>query len=328
MMKYQINSLITLIFWITVNACTNNKPASGISPELEKESLTKLRKVLNEESEWVKVHAAEFLLWSGHPDGVREVFLEEEKQFGTKSQYRIGIWRVLAQTETDSVNKKIWTDKILEAFLDTAGTDRIHAVETLAKLKVSPLSADENITRLAMESPVSSLATYAQWSVAYSSQDWRLKTQREFLTRIVGGGEDGAVAKQMAYILRQFGTLPEADWKSLVQVLNNKGEDQAPGVFLFSAAFVTAPEKNKRSAEMENIHDQLLKFSESASKGDRSELSIALSVNGTERDVPVLTGLLRGTNPLPLAADNADVAAAAGYALLKLSQKFSKAAEK
>jgi hypothetical protein len=327
-MKYQIVSLITIIFWITVNACTNNKPVSGISPELEKESLESMRKVLKEESEWVKVHAAEFLLWSGHPDGVREAYLEEEKQFNTKSQYRIGIWRVLAQTERDSVNRRIWTDKILAAFLDTAGTDRIHAAETLAKLKVSPLSTNENIARLAMESPVSSLATYTQWSAAYSSQDWQLKTQQEFLTRIVRGAESGAVANQMAYILRQFGTLPEADWKSLVKALDEKSETEEPSVYLCSAAFVTAPAMYHGSAEMEKIRDRLLKFSESASKGDRSELAIALSVNGTERDVPVLEGLLRGSNPLPTAADNADVAAAAGYALLKLNQKLSAAAEK
>jgi hypothetical protein len=327
-MKYKIISLITICFWFTMNACTNNKPGSGVSPELETESLATLRKVLNDESEWVKVHAAEFLIWSGHPDGVREVFLEEEKLFATKSQYRIGIWRVLAQTESDSTEKKIWTDKIMAAFLDTSGTDRIHAVETLAKLKISPLAIDEKITQQAMESPVSGLATYAQWSAAYTSQEWCSKSQMNFLNRIVSGLDSGAVESQAAYILRQFGALPESEWKMLAQAVLSESADAKPNVYLHSAAFVTVPDGLRESAEMQKLHEAIIKFSESSSKGDRSEVAIALSINGSAGDVPVLEGLLRGDHPLPVAADNADVSAAAGYALLKLSQKLSAASEK
>lgn len=318
-MKYQF--LTTIFLGIMMQVCANNKPDSGVSPEMKKESLETIRKVLASESEWVKVHAAEFLLWSGNPEGVQEVFLAEEKLYDTKPQYRVGIWRVLAQTAASDVEKKVWTDKIMQAFLDTNGTDRIHAVETLAKLNISPLSVNDKITRQALESATKSLAFYTQWSVAYTSPAWQARTQKEFLDMLVAGIADGGAERQASYILRQFGKLSEQDWKKFVQILLNKPIDTNPNVNLYSAAFTTAPESLSASDAFKKIHKRLLHFGQSASKGDRYELAMALSINGSGQDIPTLMALLHRENPLAAAVDNADVAAAAGYALLKLAQK-------
>src|SRR5690625_4538084 len=56
-----------------------------------------LKKNLQDLSYWDKVHAAEYLLWTGHNENIREIFLEQNRNFGDKSEYRIGIWRVLAE---------------------------------------------------------------------------------------------------------------------------------------------------------------------------------------------------------------------------------------
>lgn len=213
-MKYKIFPfLITTCFWIMLNACGSKD--SGESSEMEQQSLAVLRNVLATHSEWVKVHAAEYLLWSGNPEGVQEAYLEEEKLFASKSPYRIGIWRVLAQAAATEAEKKQWTDKIKAVFLDSTATDRTHAVETLAKLKISTLSDDKHLTEQTLQSPVKSLALYTLWSVAFSSPDSLKNAPARLLDVIMKAGDDGSVKGTPAYALRQLKGLSNDQWKSL-----------------------------------------------------------------------------------------------------------------
>ena len=48
-----------------------------VSKDLHERCLVELRGVLDKGEEFVKVHAAESLLWTGYPEGVREAFLSE-----------------------------------------------------------------------------------------------------------------------------------------------------------------------------------------------------------------------------------------------------------
>ncbi|MBC7365609.1 MAG: hypothetical protein H7343_02160 [Undibacterium sp.] len=89
-----------------------------------------LRRVLVEETGWVKVHAAEVLNAYGAGDEVRKVFLEEGRQHGTETPYRIGIWRVLAVAD----ERGDWAARIEAVFLDEKAPDRLHALESLGKL--------------------------------------------------------------------------------------------------------------------------------------------------------------------------------------------------
>ena len=67
-----------------------------VSQELHHRCLSELRDTLEKGEEFIKVHAAESLLWTGHPDQVREVFFNEPQEV---PKYRIGVWRVLAQAD-------------------------------------------------------------------------------------------------------------------------------------------------------------------------------------------------------------------------------------
>lgn len=106
--------VVIFLFTMYISGCTykNNET----SDELQMESLRVLREVLHHQNEWVKVHAAEFLLWTGYPEEVKEIYLSEEKIYGEKPQYRIGIWRVLAQAADSDVEKKIVLIKFLPHF--------------------------------------------------------------------------------------------------------------------------------------------------------------------------------------------------------------------
>src|SRR5690606_1997578 len=98
--------------------------------------------------------------WTGNAEGVKEAFLKELALFHQKSQYRIGIWRVLAQV-SDGAEAAQYHKQIVSAFLDTAGKDRIHAIETMAKLKISPLPDYPFETQDALKSSIKGLSAYA-----------------------------------------------------------------------------------------------------------------------------------------------------------------------
>src|SRR5688500_6043465 len=116
-------------------ACTNNDQLQ----KSEEKYIRQIKDVLFNETKWIKVHAAEYLLWLDSEQDVRKLLLEEEIKFGNEIPYRIGIWRVLAQSAKTKQEKNKWIKKIADAFFDVEGSDRIYAAETLAKLGVSPL---------------------------------------------------------------------------------------------------------------------------------------------------------------------------------------------
>lgn len=293
---------------------TDGELRSAIPDTLKNEALQTLRNVMVTQKEWVKVHAAEFLIWSGNPEGVREEFLKEEKRFGQQSQYRIGIARVLAQVAASAAEKRAHTDKIMEAFLDESGSDRIHAVETLAKLRLSPVGRDAKLTQDALASSTQSLVMYTRWSVAFTSEEAMRKTKEEMLELLASGKMDSAGESQAAYILRNLGNLTVEQWKRLSAVALNKSK---PNVFQYSAAYVTAPKNVHASREFKAIQKGLIQFSRAPSKGERMEFCMALSYGAAQQDLQELTAMLYGANPFPTNSDNEDVKAAAAYALLK-----------
>jgi HEAT repeat protein len=73
---------------------------------------------------------------------VEEVFRQELNLHHDEPQYRIVIWRVLAQSDQTTNERKKWIAKIKTGFMDPDATDRIHAIENLGKLKAT-LTEDE-----------------------------------------------------------------------------------------------------------------------------------------------------------------------------------------
>src|SRR5436190_22221225 len=75
----------------------DTSPPAAVSDSLRQKELQVLRTALEREERWSKVHAAEFLLSLDYPQGVAQIFERELASRGDEPEYRIGIWRVLAQ---------------------------------------------------------------------------------------------------------------------------------------------------------------------------------------------------------------------------------------
>ncbi|SDF88511.1 hypothetical protein SAMN04487996_11394 [Dyadobacter soli] len=290
------------------------------SPAQTEACIALLRQVLREQEEWVKVHAAEYLLWAGYPEGVKAEFVKEAKRLGTKPQYRVGIWRVLFQCTENESERLVWLNKIKEAFLDENGPDRIHAAETLAKLRISMLTESPAITNRTLQSNAQALALYTIWSTAFDSAKQMEAVKIELVKNLTPlSGSDGAKKSISAYVLRQLGGLDERYWELVAGAALQEAETSPARVNLLSTAWLTAV--NPGNAKLPPIKSALLKYATAATKGERSEMALALAAKGNADDLPVLLEMFENKYPLGDPAADYDVRAAAAYAILKITQR-------
>ncbi|MBX3256410.1 MAG: hypothetical protein KF862_19900 [Chitinophagaceae bacterium] len=314
-------NLLSKIFLIVLmmSACHSMESQTKDQPvDLKEEAVNTLRNVLHEQQEWVKVHAAEFLIWSGHPEGAKEVYLKELERFREKPQYRIGIWRVLTQLSNGDEAAQYKT-QIVNAFLDTAGKDRIHAIETMAKLKLSPLPQYPEATGAGLQSDVKSFRAYTHWAIACTNEDSAKAAGKYFLGRLLDVNEELLQRRIAAYVLRHSGSLDIQDWNVVSDKVLALPDDTEGKVSFLNAALLTAPQEVKTSATYKNIFTSFLAFSNKKDKGIRMDIAAGLAMVGTEEHLPLLAGWLRNTDPTGKPGDDADVQAYAAYAILKIS---------
>lgn len=279
-----------------------------------------LRKVLRQQDEWVKVHAAEYLLWAGYPEGVKAEFLGQEKRFGTKPPYRVGIWRILFQCAENESERLVWLNKIKAAFLDENGPDRIHAAETLAKLRVSMLHEAPGITNRALKSEVPALALYTFWSTSFDSAEQLEIVKMELVKNLTPlSGSDEAKKSISSYALRQLDSLNARQWELLADAALKEPETSSARVNMLSAAWLTAV--NTADAKLPLIKSAIVKYHTAPTKAQRSEIAMALAMKGNMADLPVLLEMLENKKPLGDSSADYDVRAAAAYAILKIGRR-------
>ncbi|MDF7819333.1 hypothetical protein P1X15_17075 [Runella sp. MFBS21] len=279
-----------------------------------------LRKVLNEQKEWVKVHAAEFLVWAGHPEGVKEVYQAEERLYGAQSPYRIGIWRVLAQASVGEERDR-WIKKIKAAFLNRDGVDRLHASETLAKLKICPYDENPSLFETTLVSTSKPLAMYTLWDAFYQNPAKENEIRTELLATLQNSAPEDMVARSIpAYALRQLGGLSVSEWQALANRALAEPLDSPARTNLLSSAWANSFRKGYDDLE-KKLKAELLKYSKSPLKGERFELAMVLADKGNTDDLGLLMAMLKEEDPLPSEAENEDIKAAAAYAILKIKQR-------
>ncbi len=315
--NYYFLFLIIAISIMTTVACNTDV--------LKDQCLAELKHTLKTEHEFIKVHAAEYLIWLGHPEEVRKEFLQENELHGSQPKYRIGVWRVLAQTETDQAKKNEWHEKVLNAFGDLNGPDRLHASETLAKMKQSPLAKYPEATHQSLHDTSRNMQVYTQWAVSYAPGTDTSKVRQQFL-QILASDSNQIVRMISAYILRQYKGLTEGEWTKLAgEALAEPAESQLKHNLL-NTVIVTFPKGMKKT----EAYDEIAKESRSNyvkfSVDQRIQLSQALAEVGDEKDIPLLTSYLNNENSSGIygaeTKEAADVRAAAAYAILKIKERM------
>ncbi len=263
---------------------------------LQNRSVTVLREAMQNQSAWLKVHAAEALVWNGHLEGVRETFLAEVP--GAEPKYRIGVWRVLAQA-VDGPEREAYIARIRGAFEDADGPDRLHAVETLAKLGESQRS--DELERVAADGE-GSMRAYARWVLANSGAASDEASLAELLDT------DGAMRGTVGYALRFFPSVRPGTLAKLEQTARDQPVDSPARVYLLSAWCVHAS-----PAEKPAVKRLLLGYLEDGEVGQKFETCMALARCGKTSDLPLLTRLLADPEP--------DVRIGAAHAILRIAAR-------
>lgn len=304
-------------------SCNNHEDGDN---QLSQKCMGVLRLVLHQQPRFIKVHAAEYLIWLGHKEEVKKVFLEEDSLHHNESPYRIGIWRVLAQAADGRENKMHWVNKILDVYADSAAPDRLHATETLAKLEYSPLEKCPEITSETLHSENRNLNTYALWAVSYSSDSALENNKKEFL-RLAREDANSIIRKISAYILRKMDSLTIEEWTGLAKSALAEPDTSSMKRSLLNTAFATLPASFPQPELYQKVYNEMVKDANLFLAGERIELALTLADKGSHEDIPVLESMLNNHHTDEIyeidSKEGADVRATAAYAIVKIMQRTS-----
>lgn len=307
-------------------ACNTKTVRDNELQEWNSAAIDTLQNILLKQQEWVKVHAAEFLIASGNEEEVKEVFLQELKRHGDQSQYRIGIWRVLTRLSSGEEAAK-YEKKIVDAFLDLDGKDRIHAIETMAKLELSPLPDHPRKTKIALMSQEKSLAAYTHWAIAYTNSDSLNSAKQYFLEKLLNEKEERVQRQIAAYVLRHSGRLSEPEWKMLYDMISSLPSDYQNVSSFRSTALLCAPGSMRDSQEYKGMWEAFLFSDLKRNKTSRMDIASVFAVEGEEEHLPLLLEWMLNKDLIGIPEEDADVQASAAFAILKITERLQKLRE-
>lgn len=316
MLSYIISGLISLLTpWMMQ---TVSSPARQ-----NEKALAELNLILTHRPKFIKVHAAEYLIWTGHTREPLKEFLQQEALFHTEPKYRVVIWRVLQQADPDANRKKKWLNNIYDAYKNMQGPDRTHAAEALAKLKQPVGNLFPQVTKKTMASADRNLATYALWADSYGSET-RMAANREKILNQALTDTNTIIRRISAYILRKEQGLTQQQWQRVETVALNTNKTNELYVALLATALVTAP-KGVSSQKLAQIDALLTAGTAHYSVSNRTELALALAEKGTPKHLGLLMGFLNNKDSVgiydPSSDEGADLRAAAAYAILKINSR-------
>lgn len=278
----------------------------GVDSALRDKAVLTLRTALAEEQKWVKVHAAEVLLSLDYPQGVEQLFTHELEVHGGVPQYRIGIWRVLSRAAVQSGKHDQWWPRIVEAYADPSGPDRLHAAETLAKLGRPLGEADEQIARGLMQSSEPLLAATSAWIIVNAD---RAAGEARLATLVASDNPDAR--RMAAYALRFVPRVSGSTARLLADMARREPIDSAARVYTCSAAYVHAAVR----ADADEFKRELLAYLDNGSESQRYEAANALAARGGHADLSSLEPLLGSAEP--------DSRIGAAYAILRIGRRTS-----
>lgn len=195
-------------------------PCRAASPELLASAEEVLVKSLKATGQWSSVHAAEYLISLGRSDLVVESFRAQESM--KTPQYRIGVWRVLAQAESSELKRCEYVERIRRVLLEREAPDRLHALESLAKLGVE---VDRKEEQMIVEEFAKD-----ESKEEFAFANWRLIQQRKDLPRLMYlaqalSSEDEIQRLRVAFVLSQCSPLPDTVQARIAQRFQEESKE-------------------------------------------------------------------------------------------------------
>ncbi|MFK5972230.1 MAG: hypothetical protein QM485_03020 [Flavobacteriaceae bacterium] len=277
----------------------------------------KLQYALENSNGWEKVHATEYILNLDYSNNVHAIFIDEEKQKRDEPYYRIGVWRVLNQAAITSVEKSQWLDSISKAFEEYTSLDRIHAAESLAKLKVSPNTISVEVTDSILKSTHNPMWTYTYWGTAYTSEKEMYQVKNKFIDIILNSKESTLIKRIALYALYKMKNISVQNWDLLTSRTLNEPKNSPLYTSFLTCTLVNTPKDSLQSTRVLKCKKKLEKQIYSS---NNNELSAALAVYqdiANEEDLPFLTSFMeKGDNE-----DSIEITMASANAILSIVKR-------
>ncbi len=240
-------------------------------------------------------------------DEVRAAFIKEEQQFGQIPKYRVGIWRVLAQAAADKKEKQYWIDKIIAAYNDTGAEDRLHAVETLAKLRIG-------VVRDVPETLEGYFRLYSLWNYALESDRSRRKVKEILVKEVLNNKLTELEMPLVSYILRYIGPLSKKEYSDMRVGIEKKDFGIALRSNLLATLLISCPE-NLSVGEKKALKRELMALRDEVEA--IPHIMMALALKGEADDREIMLDLFEAMRDTKSKNYNSDLHATAAYMLSK-----------
>lgn len=288
--------------------------------DVRRRAVTALREGLAEQQRWVKVHAAEFLLALSYPRDVRGEIRQELERYGDQPEYRIGLWRVLARAARTPAERQEYVDKIEAAARDANAADRLHAVESLAKLGVVVDEPTANHIDAWAADAADAEKVFVSWLLHLSGHDSvdADRQQGEIVSLL--RSDDAITRLRAAFVLANLGSLSRDSVESLLNAADLAMSSEPDGdlaqladAHVIAAAWHVAVAQSDRSAKQVGAYREELGRRARNRAAIGTILANALAELGEPGES---AGLARW-----LDAQDADLALSAAHALLRLDRR-------
>jgi len=226
------------------------------------------------------------------------------------------MWRILAQASIDQKESDSWKKKILAAFEDLSGSDRLHAIETLAKLKY-PVHISEGWLENLSQSEIDSFTMYCLWNAAYHAQVGEEYVKRKYIS-VLKSCEESNLLYLIGFVMRRFSSLEPSEWDVIYDKMKNVLDDNPLLACLLTTLWITIPPSKEYMVE--EIRVALLSLKHE--KENLFQIFTALGECGEKLDWEILTELYKLVNNRNDSKYDADLHATAAYAVLKLSKRM------
>lgn len=201
-----------------------------------------LRDIFAQDEAWIKIHAAEALLVGGEAIAMREQFLRMAPT-ADSLLYRVGVWRVLANTSPTAADRAECVAQIEKILLGPAPRDFSQALETLCKLLVRVEGPVLDLARRTADGPVGPLSALALWSLSLRDEPKALERLCALLESTVP-----RMSSIAAYALRWLRTTDPTALRLLVQAADKEPVGTDAHAYLVSAAFALNADPARRPA--------------------------------------------------------------------------------
>ncbi len=249
--------------------------------------VARLQHEMLNQTNWLRIHAAEALLDNGQPAGVAELFEPEVET--AAPPYRIGVRRVLARTSSGAERRK-YIERIRGVLRDTNATDRVSAAESLGKLNAAD-NGDSEIISQWLATADDPTSVYPRWLLYLSSSSAEREANEKALAKYLTSS-DTVARLRAGFVLGRLKQISPDSTTSLQNQLQREPADSIARVYLITALLF----HSTNAADIDALKKQLVPYL-NGKPNEQLEAGIVLGIVGGKAEISVLLPYLENPEP-------------------------------